>query len=51
MIGIINYGSGNIEAIANIYNRLNIEYKVINKLEEFENLFLELTCPRIFQQK
>lgn len=38
MIGIINYGSGNIEAIANIYNRLNIEYKVINKIEEFDGV-------------
>lgn len=36
MIGIVNYGSGNIEAIANIYNRLNIECKVINKPEELE---------------
>ena len=38
MIGIINYGSGNIEAISNIYNRLNIECKVINNLEDFESV-------------
>ena len=36
MIGIVNYGSGNIEAIANIYNRLNIKCKVINTPEELE---------------
>ena len=38
MIGIVNYGSGNIEAIANIYNRLNIECKVINTPEELEGI-------------
>ena len=38
MIGIINYGSGNIEAITNTYNRLNIECKVINKLAEFDGV-------------
>lgn len=36
MIGIVNYGSGNIEAIANIYKRLNIEYIVIDKPEELQ---------------
>ena len=29
MIGIVNYGSGNIQAIANIYNRLNVPFEVI----------------------
>ena len=29
MIGIVNYGSGNIQAIANIYSRLNIQTKII----------------------
>ncbi len=29
MIGLINYGSGNIQAIATIYKKLNIDYKVI----------------------
>jgi len=36
MIGIINYGSGNIQAIANIYKEHNIEYMVITKPEELE---------------
>ena len=31
MIGIVNYGSGNIEAIANIYKRLNIEHQIISR--------------------
>ena len=34
MITIINYGSGNIRAIGNIYERLNIPFKVANFPEE-----------------
>jgi glutamine amidotransferase len=30
MITIINYGLGNIKAVANIYTRLNISYKIAN---------------------
>lgn len=30
MIGIIDYGSGNVKAIANIYKRLNIDYLITN---------------------
>ncbi len=33
MIGIVDYGSGNIQAIANIYNRLNISYEIIRNPE------------------
>jgi glutamine amidotransferase len=33
MIGIVDYGSGNIQAIANIYNRLNIAYEIIGNPE------------------
>ena len=43
MIGIVNYGSGNIQAIANIYSRLNIETKIItnpSELHEAEKLIL-----------
>ena len=36
MIGIINYGSGNIQAIAAIYKNLNISYQVITKAEDLE---------------
>ena len=34
MIGIIDYGSGNVQAIATIYKNLNIEYQVLK--EELE---------------
>lgn len=34
MITIINYGSGNISAIGNIYERLKVPFKVANKPEE-----------------
>ena len=31
MIGIIDYGSGNINAIVNVYEQLNVSYTVINQ--------------------
>lgn len=34
MIGIINYGSGNIQAIANIYHRLNIPCTIMDTPEQ-----------------
>lgn len=43
MIGIVNYGSGNIQAIINIYNNLNIPTKVISdplELKSVEKLIL-----------
>ena len=43
MITIIDYGSGNISAIANIYERLNIHYKVAKTPDELrgaDKLFL-----------
>ena len=30
MIGIIDYGSGNVQAIATIYKKLNINYIIIS---------------------
>lgn len=36
MIGLINYGSGNINAIANIYNRLNIPHYFVNSISELD---------------
>ena len=36
MIGIIDYGSGNVQAIATIYKNLNISYQVITKVENLE---------------
>lgn len=43
MITIINYGSGNIKAICNIYDQLKIPYKIANNGDEVigaEKLFL-----------
>ena len=43
MIGIVDYGSGNVEAIATIYKNLNIPCKVISnptELEQVEKLIL-----------
>ena len=37
MIKIVNYGSGNIQAILNIYNQLNIECQVANVPEDLMN--------------
>ena len=34
MIGIVDYGSGNIEAIRNIYKNLNIETKIVKKADD-----------------
>lgn len=43
MIGIIDYGSGNVKAIANIYKKLNVEFKVTSnpaELDEMSHLIL-----------
>jgi glutamine amidotransferase len=37
MITIINYGSGNIGALANIYEKYSIPYKIATKSSEIEN--------------
>lgn len=36
MIGLINYGSGNIHAISNMYKRLNIPHYFINEISELD---------------
>ena len=36
MIGIIYYGSGNVQAIATIYKNININYQVISKPEDLD---------------
>jgi len=38
MIGIIDYGSGNIQAIKNIYKSLRIECKFVSQPEELEGV-------------
>ncbi len=43
MIGILNYGLGNIRAFSNIYKSLNIPYKIItinNDLKDVEKIIL-----------
>jgi glutamine amidotransferase len=37
MIGIVNYGSGNIQAIANIYKRANVPYQIITNHSQIKN--------------
>jgi glutamine amidotransferase len=38
MIGIINYGSGNIQAVANIYKRVGVSYKILNTKNDFDDV-------------
>lgn len=38
MIGLINYGSGNIMAIANIYSRLNLPFKYVSVKEDLKDI-------------
>lgn len=38
MIGIINYGVGNISAFVNIYKQLNIPIKIVSNKEELEGV-------------
>lgn len=38
MIGIIDYGVGNIKAFSNIYKNLNIPFKIVKDISEFENI-------------
>ena len=36
MIGIIDYGSGNVQAIATIYKNLNIDYLIISDPDDLK---------------
>jgi len=38
MIGIIDYGVGNLKAFAHVYKRLNIDYKIVSNHEELDNI-------------
>ena len=38
MIGIVDYGLGNIKAISNIYDKLKIRNKLIKAESDFENV-------------
>jgi glutamine amidotransferase len=37
MVVIVNYGSGNIQAIANIYDSLKVEYRIARTVQELTN--------------
>ena len=36
MIGLIDYGSGNIQALANIYTRLNVPHFIVSRVEDLD---------------
>ena len=38
MIGVINYGLGNIKAFLNVYERLNVTAKIIKNEIDFEGI-------------
>jgi len=38
MIGIINYGAGNIKAFANIYTRLGLPFVFVSKVDHLKNI-------------
>ncbi|NQU34601.1 MAG: imidazole glycerol phosphate synthase subunit HisH [Bacteroidetes bacterium] len=38
MIGIINYGLGNINAFANVYKRLEIPAKIVSTIQDFHGI-------------
>ena len=38
MLTIINYGLGNVNAFANVYNRLNIKYKIAHTEDDLVNV-------------
>ena len=38
MIGIIDYGVGNIKAFANIYKNFDIPYKIVKNIDDFKNV-------------
>ncbi|WP_419777612.1 imidazole glycerol phosphate synthase subunit HisH [Malaciobacter marinus] len=38
MIGIVDYGVGNIKAFSNIYQNLNTPFKIVKNIDDFENI-------------
>jgi glutamine amidotransferase len=47
MLTIINYGSGNVRAISNIYDHLNIKYKIIDKVVDFPSETTKILLPGV----
>jgi glutamine amidotransferase len=47
MVTIINYGSGNVRAIANIYDHLKIRNKIIDDVNEFPKETTKIILPGV----
>lgn len=47
MIAIINYGSGNVRAIGNIYDRLNIPYLIATTTAEVDSSITKIILPGV----
>lgn len=47
MIAIINYGSGNVRAIGNIYDRLNIPYLIVSQTSEITDQITKIILPGV----
>jgi imidazole glycerol-phosphate synthase subunit HisH len=47
MIGIINYGVGNIKAFYNLYNEINIKIKVIDNYKDLNQSIDKLILPGV----
>jgi imidazole glycerol-phosphate synthase subunit HisH len=47
MIAIINYGSGNVRAIGNIYDRLRIPYIIANTTKDIDSSVHKLILPGV----
>jgi glutamine amidotransferase len=51
MIGIINMQTNNINCITKILNRFNIEYKIINSYDDYNDKIIKLIIPGIGNYK
>jgi len=47
MLSIINYGSGNVRAIGNIYDNLNIKYQIVDSVKDFSRETDKIILPGV----
>lgn len=47
MIGICDYGSGNVQAISNIYTRLNISHRLLSRPGQFDTNIERVILPGV----
>jgi glutamine amidotransferase len=47
MITVVDYGSGNLRAIGNIYDNLNIKYQIINNVEDYHPETRKIILPGV----